>query len=61
MFLLGMVRIHYPADYPTGYPVTGGEICRIVGYHFCIIIKLSKVKGKYAEIFIVKIFKEKSH
>ena len=53
---VGMGRIHYPADYPAGYPVSGGKIGRIAEYHFGFIIKLSKVKWKYAEIFIVKIF-----
>jgi hypothetical protein len=60
-----MGRIHYPAGAPAGYPagypvagypVSGGKIGRIAGYRFCIIIKLSKVKGKYAELFLVKFF-----
>ena len=60
-----MGRIHYPAYYTAGYPagypvagypVSGVEICRIAGYRFCIIIKLSYVKGKYVELFLVKIF-----
>ena len=43
---VGMGRIHYPADYPdgypagypvAGYPVSGGKIGRIAGYHFSII------------------------
>ncbi len=39
---LGMGRIHYPVDYPvgypvSGYPVSGGKIGRIAGYHFSII------------------------
>ena len=60
-----MGRIHYPAYYPAGYPagypvagypVSGGKIGRIAGYHFDIIIKYPKDKVKYVEIFLVKIF-----
>ena len=56
-----MGRIHYPADYPAGYPAAGypgygGKMGRIAGYHFGIIIKISYVKWKNAEIFLVKIF-----
>ena len=52
-----MGRIHYPAGYPVaGYPVSGGKIGRIPGYRFCKNIKLSEVKGKYAKLFLVKIF-----
>ena len=36
--------------------ISGGKIGRIAGYHFGILIKLSKVKGKHAKIFLVKIF-----
>jgi len=61
MKIVGMGRIHYPAYYPAGYPVAGypvssGKIGRIAGYRFCIIIKLFNVKGKYHELFLVKIF-----
>ena len=56
IFLLGMGRIHYPAGAPAGYPVSGGKIGRIAGYHFGINFKLSKVKWKYAEKILNKIF-----
>ncbi len=43
-----MGRIHYPAGAPAGYPagypvagypVSGGKIGRIAGYHFSIITR----------------------
>ena len=44
--------------YPVaGYSVSGGyKIGLIAGYHFCLIITLSKVKSKYTERSLVKIF-----
>ena len=45
--------------------ISGGKIGRIAGYRFSIIITLSKVKGKYAELvkFLInfKMFKGKSN
>ncbi len=51
--LVGMARIHYPADYPAeypvaaGYPVSGGKIGRIAD----IITAYHQVKGSTSKYF----------
>ena len=34
LYLLGMDRILFPVGAPAGYPVCGGKIGRIAGFHF---------------------------